>query len=129
MRSPLALRTLPRALRTLPLRSAFACRDRGSGCAATALPDPLPDPPSPTCLPLAGEVPNILRIMIGDTYAPDAPQGQGGDGAAAMAELRASTLCDEVLTLQCNLDDMPAQWAQHVSDRLFDAGARLPAAP
>lgn len=52
------------------------------------------------------EIPNLLRIEIGDDVAP------------------AGTQTDTVTVVETNIDDMNPEWFGHVTDRLWESGAR-----
>jgi uncharacterized protein (TIGR00299 family) protein len=56
-----------------------------------------------------GKVPNLLRVVIGERAAAEAPAGV--DGA------------EKIVQLECEIDDMSPQLFGPVSDRLFAAGA------
>ena len=56
-----------------------------------------------------GKVPNVLRVLIGERAAAEAPAG--ADGA------------EKIVQLECEIDDMSPQLFGPVSDRLFAAGA------
>ena len=51
-----------------------------------------------------GPIPNALRVILGDRQA-------------------SGPICDRVVVLETNIDDMSPEWMGHLLDRLFEAGA------
>ncbi|MCS7252637.1 MAG: nickel pincer cofactor biosynthesis protein LarC [Armatimonadota bacterium] len=54
-------------------------------------------------------IPNLLRIIVGET--------------AGHFEVSDDAICEQLLMLETNIDDMPAEWFGHVVERLLELGA------
>ena len=64
------------------------------------------------------QIPNVLRIILGDRAPAAVPAGApGAPGAAAPAA------GDRVVCLETSVDDASPQWIGHLIDRLLEAGA------
>jgi uncharacterized protein (TIGR00299 family) protein len=61
---------------------------------------------------------NLLRVTVGDESAPVPAMRRQATGAPALAERG-----ERVMMVEANIDDMNPQFYEHVSDRLFAAGA------
>ncbi|MEQ9363704.1 MAG: nickel pincer cofactor biosynthesis protein LarC [Leptospirales bacterium] len=62
-------------------------------------------------------IPNLMRILIGRPAAMNTP------GAAFGATPDSEFLTDEVLSLECTLDDANPEWIGYLFERLYQAGA------
>lgn len=54
-------------------------------------------------------IPNLLRIVVGEQ-----------DDIASSAK---DIICEQLLMLETNIDDMPAEWFGYVTEKLFELGA------
>ncbi len=60
-----------------------------------------------------GPVPNVLRVFLGET----------SDSGRETVEEKDGLTVAEAVMLECNIDDMDAEWYGHVTEMLFNAGA------
>lgn len=63
-------------------------------------------------------IPNVLRVYLAESDNSDESKDSKGPG-----EGESDVSKEEVILLECNIDDMKAEWFTHVQALLFEAGA------